>query len=125
MSMFTPRPSFPSKPSPDQPKPPGLFGQGGYGSWDDMKGFARRFPWEKSVVPGTGRQLGEQERVNLIEELRKRDPSSGGLSEQGFRERILPQLKREISQLDAAGKINEKIELGRKIEMYEKLIKGE
>lgn len=108
------------------PSPKGLFGEkGGYRSWDEAKSFARRLPWEKSALPGTSRQLGEQERVNLIEDLRKRDSSSGGISEQSYRERILPQLKKETAKLDAAGKINDKIELQRKMQMYEKLFKGE
>ena len=108
-----------------QIKSPGLFGEKGYGSFEQQREFVKKAPYES--LPGTGQKLGEKERVKLIRELEERAKKSGqtfGLSEQTFRERVLPQMRKEKAQLEATGKINDAIALGRKMQQYEKWIKG-
>ena len=112
----TPKPEV--KPQTPQRQESFLGKPGEAPSWDTLKSRARAFPWEKSVLPGTSRKLGEEERVKFIEKLQKLDLSSGAISEQGFKERILPKLKEEMRQLSVAGKTNEKEDLKRKMKMF-------
>src|SRR3989344_3487075 len=84
-----------------QIKSPGLFGEKGYGSFEQQRQFARKAPF--APMPGTGAPLGEKERVKLIQELEERAKKLGqtfGLSEQTFRERVLPQMMKEKAQLE-------------------------
>lgn len=117
-----PRPMPKPVEKPPAPQPAKLFG-GGFNTWDEMKTSARRFPWEKSTMPGTGSKVGERERAGIVEKMRQFLPSQGGLSEQSYRNYILPQLKKEIGQLESAGKINEKIKLQREMQMFEEMMK--
>lgn len=90
-----------------------------------MREFARKEPYEP--LPGTVKRLGKEERVGLIKELEERAKRAGqtfGLSERTFRERILPQMKKEKYQLHIAGRYNEERALERKMQQYEKWIKG-
>lgn len=118
MPSQRPMPKTPEKP----PQPLKPFG-GGFRSWDEMKGSARRFPWEKSTLPGTGTKIGESERAGIVERMRQLLPSQGGLSEQSYRDYIVPQLKRKMSQLESAGKIDEKIKLQREMQLFEEMTK--
>lgn len=121
-SRTTPKPE--QKPQ-ARPESKGLFGKQGYASFQEQRGFARKAPYEP--LPGTARRLGKEERLGLIRDLQERSKAIGqyhGLSEQTYKERILPQLRKEKYQLHIAGKYNEEKALERRMQQYEKWIKG-
>lgn len=107
-------------------KAPGLFGQEGYKTQWQLREFARKAPYES--MPGTAGKLSKEKRVGLVKELEERAKKAGqtfGVSERTFRERLLPQMKKEKYQLHIAGKYNEEKQLERKMQQYEKWIKGD
>lgn len=114
-------------PKPEQ-KPqtkPGLLGPTGYSSFREQKQFAIKAPYEP--LPGTVQKLGKKERGALVDELQERARRAGqtyGLSEEKYRTRVAPQIKKDIYQLRIQGKINEAKQLERKTQYWEKLIKG-
>lgn len=117
--------SMPKKEAAPQPKSPGLFGEGGYKSQWQLREFARRAPYES--MPGTYKKMGKQERVGLVTELQERAKKAGqtlGLSEKTYRERLLPQMKKEKYMLHVKGDIKGEKLLEKKMKTYEKWIKG-
>lgn len=125
------------KPAPKKEAAPELkklFGSEGYGSYPNLREFARKVPYlsKENVLPGTIKKLTKNERVAIVEELRKRaeqitkQPSST-LSEKTYRERIAPQIKKELSKIfqkTGTTESREYKELARKRQLWEEWMKG-
>lgn len=118
-----PMPKPEQKPQAQPEKPGGLFG-GDYKSYMQLRESARgaRF----APLPGTSRPVGKEERVKFMQELEQYGKKAGqlhGLSEQSFRERVLPQIKRDLSAIyRKTGSMDSKEykELDRKRQVWEK-----
>ena len=102
-----------------------LFGKEGYSKYYSMREFARKFPYKEAMLPGTVKRLGEKERLAFIKkELQERGKKFGylhGLSEKAYRERIVPEMKKEKYKLHIAGKLKEEKLLEREMEALENL----
>src|SRR3989338_6599148 len=105
----------------EPPQSKGLFGEGGYRTFLELREFVKKAPNEQ--LPGTGTMLYVKERVQLIEELQKyaaRVGQSYSISEQTWRELILPEIKKEEYQLYSSGKTREMKQLQGKIQQIQK-----
>lgn len=107
---------------PPTPQPAKPFG-GGFKTWSEMRTSARRFPWERSVLPGTGTKLGEKDRLGLVEKMRQLDPSRAGLTDESWRQLLKPRLEKEALRLKSAGEVNKGTKLQRDIKMFEEMMK--
>lgn len=104
----------------------GFFGGGGdYRTFSQLKEFVKKTTNER--LPGTGRVFDAKEKEKFVEELQQLGQAAGkpySMSEQVWKENILPEMRKEEYRLHVAGKINEKMELQGKIQQMEKWIKG-
>lgn len=120
-SLFGKRPvskpeQKPQQPQP-KPQPEGLFGKKPYRTFQELKEFARKAPYES--IPGTSRRLTQKERVDFMKELQKRGSQMGqafGLSKDGLNAAI-KQMEKEKTWTKTP---SEKKALEDKIKMYRK-----
>jgi len=121
---FGKRPSLPpSRPAPKAPprpaeKPKGLFGEKSYQTFGSLKQFARKAPYE--AAPKYGKKFSKQERMGLVDTLKKYSGSSYGLSKQKFDTALKKMQKEKMYTKD----YKVKKELDQKIKMLEKWKQG-
>lgn len=125
LGITRPAPKSETKPPAAPPtKAPGLFGKEGYKSYSQLRESARGAPF--APLPGTSQPIGKEKRVGFIKELEEYGKRSGqlhGLSESAFRERVLPQIKRDLSAIyrkTGSTESKEYKELDRKRQLWEK-----
>ncbi len=121
---FGTRPSpAPQRPAPKVPpkpveKPKGLFGDKGYQSFVGLKQFAIKAPFESA--PKYDRKFTKQERMGLVDTLKKYSGDTYGLSKQKFDMALKKMQKEKMYSKD----FKVKRELDQKIKMLEKWNKG-
>ncbi|MBI2625997.1 MAG: hypothetical protein HYW69_00175 [Candidatus Nealsonbacteria bacterium] len=100
LGITRPAPKQEAKPQVKPQPETGPFGKEGYKSYAQLREAARKARF--APLPGTGQSLGKEKRVGIERELEaygKRVGQVHGMSKQAFTERVLPQIKKDLSAI--------------------------